>query len=167
MSFSIDHKQATAYELPPMGDYECIITDALQTVTRNETPCLAMTLAIRTDVPNPQKGGNLYHNLWMRKNPTPSDLACEGYSIKQIQIISAAAGLENGKSYKNLKAWCEDLKNRLVLVTVYHEDYKGKTYARISYFKPTQHPDYQPLPPSESPETDFMEFDDDDTDVPF
>lgn len=170
MSFSVDHKQASTYELPPMGDYECVIKSASQAQTKNGTPCVAIILAIRTDVSNPQKGGNLYHNLWKRKEPTPADLACGGYSIKQIQIISAAVGLENGKSYDSLDAWCDDLVNRLVLVSVYHETYNGKTNARISRFKSTQHPSYQPPQSSSYNAESFMELppsDDDDSDVPF
>ena len=140
MSFSVDHSQASAGLLPE-GEYECIIEFARQTTTRMGTPFIDIPLLIRKDVPdNPRHGGKIFHSLWMKREPTQADLACDGYSAKQIQSLSKAAGLPNGNAYADIDEWCADLAGRTVRVTVAHNTYKGNTNARVKWVNETRHP---------------------------
>lgn len=139
MAFSVNHEEAAAVEMKPAGDYECVVCDARQTTTTKGTPVISIKLAIRTDVPNPATG-ILFHNLWMKKEPTAADNACEGYSAKQIQSLSKAAGLPNGKNYPSIEAWCADLLTKPVRATLEHEEYNGRTIERVKWVNETQFP---------------------------
>lgn len=139
MSFNVDHSQANS--LLPEGEYECIIEFARQTTTRMGTPYINIPLIIRKDVAdNPKKAGKIFHSLWMKKEPTPADNACDGYSAKQIQTLSKAAGLPNGKGYASIDDWCNDLAGKLIRVTVYHAEYNGNVNARVSWTNETKYP---------------------------
>lgn len=131
-----------ANDLIPEGEYECIIRQVAVDVTRNGTEYIDVPLIIRNDVEeNPRRGGTIYHKLWRRREPTAADLACDGFSAKQIQSLSKAAGLPNGKSYPSMDEWMEELAGKLVRVTVYHEEYKGVEQARVSWVNQTRKPD--------------------------
>lgn len=138
MSFNVDHSQASS--LLPEGEYECIIKFARQTATPKGIPFIDIPLIIRKDVENPKKGGKIYHSLWMKNEPTQADMACDGYSAKQIQSLSKAAGLPNGKAYASIDDWCNDLAGKLIRVTVYHSEYKGKVNVRVRWANETQYP---------------------------
>lgn len=176
MGFSVDHSQANS--LLPEGEYECIIEFARQTTTRNGTPFINIPLIIRKDVAdNPKKAGKIFHSLWMKKEPTPADNACDGYSAKQIQSLSKAAGLPNGKSYANMEEWCADLAGKPIRVTVYHDEYKGNVNARVSWTNETKYPNVAALDKEThqamhgnifaSNNPDFTEIQNDPDDVPF
>lgn len=167
MAFAVNHKEA-GDGLRPKGEYECIIREARQTTTQNGTPCISIPLIVRNDVSNPSRG-TIFHNLWMKKEPTAADNACEGYSAKQIQSISKAAGLPNGKTYTGINEWCDDLKGKLLRITINHEEYKGKTNARVQWINETKHPDCKHIydAPTQLDAEGFTELDSDPNDVPF
>lgn len=150
----VNYEEAKA-GLIPEGEYEVMIQEARMIFTRGGTPCIDMPLIIREDVDeNPRKSGRIFHTLWKRKEPTAADLACEGYSAKQVQMLSKAAGLPNGRDYANMQDWCDDLKGRFLRVTVGHEEYRGQTNARVKWTNETKHPNgFSPI--------------DDESDVPF
>lgn len=146
MSFGIDYSQASSGELPE-GEYEAIIKYAGEDVTPvNKTAYINVTLVVRNDVDQPQKDCSIRHSIWHKKQPSPADLACGGYSAKQIQSLSKAIGLPDGKRYENLEDWCEDLGGKLTRITVKHEEYpegSGKKHARVRWLNETKHPDCQ------------------------
>lgn len=128
-------------ELIPTGDYECIIKYAGEDSTKRNTVFMGVTLVVRNDIDQPCKNKYIWHHIWQKKEPTPADLACSGYSSKQINAVSKAAKLPNGKSYDSLADWADELKNKCVRVTVEHEEYQGKTNARVKWINETKHPD--------------------------
>lgn len=160
MAFTTNYDEMDEQSLKPKGEYECVIKNAHETTTKSGAPCIAVDCSIRDDVENPCRG-MIFHNLWMRKkeNMTKADEACGGYSSKQIQSLSKAAGLPNGKSYESLADWCADLKGRPIRVVLEHDTYNGRTRERIKWFNVSKVP--APIPSEE----DMEDLGDDD--VPF
>ena len=136
MPFGVDYSQATDAELPE-GEYEAVIKYAGEDVTKvNKTPYINVTLVIRNDLDQLQKNRTIRHSVWHKKEPSQADLACGGYSAKQIQSLSKAAGLPNGKEYDSIEDWCEDLGDKPVRITVEHEEYpegSGQYRARVRW----------------------------------
>jgi len=161
MAFTTNYDEADEQSLKPEGEYACVIKRACVKATKYGTPYIAVDCFIRDDVENPCKG-IIFHSLWMRKkeNMTKADEACDGYSSKQIQSLSKAAGLPNGKSYESLQEWCADLKGRPVRVVLEHDTYNGRTRERVKWFNESKVP--TPIPSEED-----MEDLGDDGDVPF
>ncbi len=154
--FSVDHKAADD-DIRPEGEYECIIENAQQSVTRSGTHCIEVCMKVRSDVENP-RGGKIFYNIWKAKNPSKADTACEGYLSSWVQKLSKASGLPNGKNYESIDEWCKDLAGHPVKAKVIHDEYKGKVNAKVDAVSETKfplHPDF--VPPS----------DDDDNEVPF
>lgn len=183
MSFRVDHSQAA--DLLPAGEYEAVIKYAGEAVTEGGKEYIAVTLIIRNDVDQKQKNRSIRHSIWHKKEPSPADIACGGYSSKQIQSLSKAAGLPNGKEYGNLEDWCEDLANKPVRITVEHEEYpegSGTFHARVRWinesralpcrhvWKGSEDIDVEPVPAAESdpkPSNEFQEVKASDDDLPF
>ena len=128
-------------ELIPAGEYECIIKYAGEDSTKGGTVYMGVTLVVRNDINQPCKNKYIWHHIWQKKEPSPNDLACSGYSSKQINAVSKAAKLPNGKSYDTLTDWADELKNKCVRVTVEHEEYQGKTNARVKWINESKCPD--------------------------
>ena len=115
--------------LKPEGDYECIITGIEERTTKNGATGLNFTLVIRNDVEG-QRYGNacLFYTLWKRREPTDADKQVNGYSFGQVMAIGKAAALPDGKAYKDLAEYCQDLVDKCIRVTLKHEsnpDYKN------------------------------------------
>lgn len=133
MSFKVDHSQAGSSELPE-GEYEAIIKYAGEDATKiSRTEYINVTMVVRNDIDQPCKNRTIRHSIWHKKEPSPADVACGGYSSKQIQSLSKAVGLPNGKEYDNLEDWCEDLANKPVRITVEKEEYQGQTHSRVRW----------------------------------
>ncbi len=164
--FAVDHKAAES-DILPKGEYECIIVSANQTVNHNGTPVIHIALKIRDDIENPGSGA-IFYDLWMRRNPTEADQACEGWSAKQIQKLSKAAGLPNGKNYESIANWCEDLPCRAVRVTLGHGEWNGHINAEVKWVNETRFP-LKPgsVPLRDNREPDFIPPAEDDDDLPF
>ena len=142
MAYSVNYGEAAeGSDLIPVGEYECIIKYAGEGATHSGTVYMGVTLVVRNDVDQPCKNKYIWHHIWQKKEPTPADLACSGYSSKQINAVSKAAKLPNGKKYETLSAWADELKNKIVRVTVEHEEYQGKTNARVKWVNESKCPD--------------------------
>jgi len=141
MGFGVDYSQASeGNDLLPEGEYEVIIKYASESNTRGGTTYLNIACVIRNDINQQYKNKNLWHSIFQKKEPSPADLACNGYSSKQIQSLSKASGLQNGKKYESLADWCDDLKDHVILVTVEHDTYQGKTQARVKWTNESKFP---------------------------
>ena len=69
------------------------------------------------------------------------DLAVNGYTFGRLMAVGKAAKLTDGKEYKDLAEYCDDLVGKCVIAVVKHEtDDKGTTREKVSYLEPTQHP---------------------------
>ncbi len=177
MSFKVDHSQAGSSELPE-GEYEAIIKYAGEDATKiSRTEYINVTMVVRNDIDQPCKNRSIRHSIWHKKEPSPADIACGGYSSKQIQSLSKAVGLPNGKEYDNLEDWCEDLANKPVRITVEKEEYQGQTHSRVRWVNeskalPCKHvwPDAEDISGADDdpkPSNDFQEVKSSDEDLPF
>ncbi len=169
MGFSVNHNEASkGGGLIPEGEYEVIIKEAFLDVTKGGTAFINIPMIIRNDVEQPYQGAYIWHPLWKRKEPTTDDLACAGFSIKQIQTLSKAAGLENGKQYADLSDWCLDLRHRPLRVTVRHEEYNGRVSAKVGYINETRKSTVShQFKNSDMAPTGMEEIEDEDDDMPF
>lgn len=169
MAFNVNHDEAAEYELLPEGEYEVIIKSCKQTTSKNGTPCVNMQLVVRNDVAQSCQNYVLWDNLWKRREPTSADMAVEGYSVKQVQSLSKAAGLPNGKSYADINEWAADLAGKLIRVTIEHEEYQGSKYARVKWRNESKQPTCKHIWKKEEanvPDVGYAELDEDE-DVPF
>lgn len=141
MAFEINH--AAAFNIVPEGEYEFIITACGISTTRGGTEYIDIQLTVRNDVA--QHGCNrvVYSPIWRAKQPEPKDAACDGFMANQINRISRAADLTNGKSYGSINEWCADLVGKPLRATVYHDEYNGQTNARVRNMNKTNFPDVQ------------------------
>ncbi len=141
MSFGINYDDAaTGSDLLPKGDYEVVIKYAGEDATKGGTVYINVTMVIRNDVDQQYKNKYIWHSIWQKKEPSAADIGCGGYSYKQIQSLSKAAGLPNGKKYESLASWCEELKDKVVRVTIDHEEYKGEMQARVKWVNESKFP---------------------------
>ena len=167
MAFTVDHSAANS--LKPEGKYEVIVEKAKPSFTKSNKPCINFVLVIRNDVPNPTKGGKLFTSLYKRREPTPADLAVDGYSAAQVQGWCKAAQIPNGKRFESVEDLCESLTGALVCISVQHQtDDAGRTRENVSWPEPTQHPDcrHQHKDAAAAP-AEFTPLPDNDQDVPF
>jgi hypothetical protein len=138
MGFSVDHEKADMGELIPAGTYEMIVRNArLNTTRASGKEYISVLFVVRNDVEQPQKNRAFFHSLWRRTDPTPADEACEGFSAGQINALSKALKIKNGRHYKDLTDWMNDLDNRVCVVTVEHREYSGRTYANARRLEPS------------------------------
>jgi len=173
-------------EIIPEGEYECIIKYAGEDATKGGTMYMGITLVVRNDVDQSCKNKYIWHRIWQKKEPSPADIACSGYSSKQINAVSKAAKLPNGKAYGSLSDWADDLKNKIIRVTVEHEEYQGKTNVKVKWVNESKCPDCrhkwkgvadvagEAAPPDKQPTyssgpnpNDFEEVPTSDNDLPF
>jgi len=132
MGFGVDYEKASSGDgIMPDGDYEVIIKQALEDVSKSGTQYINIPLIVRNDVEQQYKNAYIWHMVWKVKEPKEADKSSDGYSSWGIQTLSKAAGLPNGKKYKNLQEWCEDLKGKLLRVTVKNEPYNGNPQIKV------------------------------------
>lgn len=178
MSLTINHDDAMeGSNILPEGEYEVFIKYICEDVTKSGTIHIAATLIIRNDVEQGYKNKYIWYNLWKRKNPSATDAACNDYGARDIQTLSKSAGLTNGKKYEGLDDWFEDLKGKVIRVTIKHEEFNGQQQAKVNYVNPSRYPENKHLFKSNNPaspdrvaETNadgFVEIDDSDDDLPF
>ena len=141
MAFQINH--SAAFDVIPEGDYEFVITSCRINATRGGTEYIDVQMTIRNDVAQSQQNRVVYNPIWRAKNPAAEDVACDGFRARDINQLSRAAALENGKSYTGIDEWCADLVGKAVRATVYHDEYNGNVNARVRRMSKTNFPDIQ------------------------
>lgn len=141
MAFSIDHSKA--FDVIPEGEYEFIISACRLNATRGGTEYIDVQLTVRNDVAQKQQGRVVYHAIWRAKQPNAADQACDGFMASNINQLSRAADLTNGKSYNGIADWCADLVGKPLRATVYHDEYNGNVNARVNRLNKTNYPDVQ------------------------
>ena len=141
MAFNTDYNEVNESNVLPAGEYEVIIKYACGDVTKiNMKAHIAITLVIRNDVDQSYKNKHIWYKLWKRKEPSAVDISVGGYSIKQINTLSRAAGLQNGKSYDSLEDWFQDLQDKPIRVTTKVDEQYG---AEVQYVNESKYPDCQ------------------------
>ncbi|MFA6930866.1 MAG: DUF669 domain-containing protein [Lentisphaeria bacterium] len=167
MEFTTDYSDVDEGGILPIGEYEAIIKYAGEdTVQTTGTVYINVTMVARNDVEQPCKNKYIWHKLWHRKEPTPADVKLGGYSSKQINALSKSAGLPNGKKYASLAEWCEELGGKCVRITVEHEEYKGKTQAKVKWVNESKHPECRHVWKDQAA-AEFTELPNDDGELPF
>lgn len=141
MAFQINH--SAAFDTIPEGDYEFVITSCRINATRGGTEYIDVQMTIRNDVAQAQQNRVVYNPIWRAKNPAAEDTACDGFRARDINQLSRAAALENGKSYTGIDEWCADLVGKAVRATVYHDEYNGNVNARVRRMSKTNFPEIQ------------------------
>lgn len=142
MAFSQNNSAATG-GLKPEGKYETIITSIDEKTTKRGSQYLSIRLTIRNDIEG-QKYGNacLFDAIYKKKEPTQEDLAVNGYTFGRLMAVGKAAKLTDGKEYKDLAEYCDDLIGKCVIAVLKHEiGTDGVEREKVSYLEPTQHPD--------------------------
>ena len=143
MAFSQNNAAAQG-GLKPEGRYETIITSIDEKANKNGKPYLNIRLTIRNDVEG-QKYGNacLFYQIWKKKEPTQEDLSVNGYIYGMVMGLGEAAGLPDGKEYKDLAEYCNDLVGKCVIAQLVHEigENDGVEREKVKYLSKTAHPD--------------------------
>ena len=166
MSFNINHDEAGGdYSLLPEGEYEVVVKYAHENATKSGTVYISLPLAVRNDIEQKYQNKILWHALWHRREPSAADLATDGYSNAQIQAISKAVGLPNGRAFGSLEEWMAYLEGKPLRVTVKHEAYNNQTRERVQWTNNTLHPDVQHVWRDPALKTAAIEAEEDD--LPF
>ena len=142
MAFSQNNAAAQG-GLKPEGRYETIITSVDEKTYKSGSTSLNFRLTIRNDIPE-QKYGNacLFYQIWKAKEPTKEDLAVNGYTFGKIMSVGKAAGLPDGKEYKDLAEYCNELIGKCVVAQLKHKTGDdGIERENVIYLNNTNHPD--------------------------
>lgn len=141
MGFRTNYDDVQDYSLIPEGEYEAVIQKIEERTTQKGAVGLNMTLVIRNDVEQKCKNRCIFHTLWKRKEPAQADMQVQGYGFSQVMQLAKSAGLTDGTEYENVYELCGELVNRVIRVTIYHEEYNGKTSERVKYINASQFPE--------------------------
>lgn len=143
MAFSQNNSAANDFSLKPEGNYEVIITGIEERTTKKGKTWLNFKLTIRNDVEG-QKYGNacLFYKIWKAVNPTAEDLSVDGYIFSRVMGVGKAAKLPDGKEYKDLKEYCNELIGKCVIAVLKHEVGDDDVVREVvNYLNETKHPD--------------------------
>lgn len=142
MGFSTNYENVNDdYEVLPEGDYEVVIRNIEERITKKGATGLNLSLVIRNDVEQNYKNRYIFHTLWKRKEPTAADKQVQGYSFNQVMRLAKSAGLPSGKTYETLQDMCRDLMHRPLKITLEHREFNGKTQEDVKYVNATAFPD--------------------------
>lgn len=140
MSIKVDFNQAQQGRfVAPEGQYECIIKAARHDMTKGGTEYLHITLVIREDVEQVGQGEVIDWSVWKKKIPTQRDP--EGFPIGVIQHISKVVKFDNGQEFATFDDWMKALAGKPVCVEIKHDEFNGRTSAKVAYSHETAYPE--------------------------
>ncbi|HZJ77135.1 MAG TPA: DUF669 domain-containing protein [Oscillospiraceae bacterium] len=122
--FTINHDEATDFGTIEEGEYEVIVTKAFEDAARSGTLFINLHLVIRNDIEQPNKNRYIFGSIWQSKQTGE-------YHSGMINAVAKALRIENGKKFNTLEELLEDFLGKTARVTVGHEEYNGKTNARV------------------------------------
>lgn len=140
MSFSTNYENIGG-GLLPVGKYECIVKDAIPTVTKNGTPYLDIRFVIRNDVEQKYQNKYIFHSIWKKKNPTEQDKQTDNYNFSQLMNLANAVKLPSGKDYASVDELCKDFIGKCCNVEIGHDEYNGQTRERVKFCYQTSFPE--------------------------
>lgn len=138
----LDYKNSTSDVLPE-GTYETVIRDACFDSTLAGEQCIKIEFKVRSDVDQKYQNSIIWHRLYKAKNPSPQDMACDGYRAVQINALSRAAAFADGAEFESMADWMQHLTGRMVKLEARHEPYNGKIYVRVGKMMQSEYPDIQ------------------------
>ena len=130
MSFKVPEP---VFNIVPEGTYEVILKDGgYMDVTKGGTTYLNIPMVVRNDVEQKCKNMFIWDSIWVNSTQKHIDF--------KISSISAAVGIPPGTEFDDFEQWGAFLKNKVLRVTVKHEEYQGKMQANISGYYKTAFP---------------------------
>lgn len=153
MAIKINYEQV--HDIIPEGAYEFQIGSASLATTKGGTEYISIPMTIRKDVDQAQKGRVLFHAIWRKKEPNNMDSQIGGFNFSSVMTILKNAGIPAGTEFDSLKDMLKAVDGKPIRGTVVHDEYNGRTNAKINTFAPTQ---YQSVVEGTAVEPDDIPF---------
>lgn len=120
-----------SFGILPEADYECVISEIKQDVSKGEKTkgalMLKITYTIREDVEQEGKKRKIFDQL----------IDHESTSFKFDQLY-AALGFEDGREFNSVEEVIDAIAYGCVIVHTKNEVYQEKTSAKVHYLKPSE-----------------------------
>lgn len=129
--FKVDHDKASEGGLVTEGEYEVVVFKAFEDAAKSGTQFINLHLIIRNDIEQKHKNQWLFGSIWQSK-------ATGEYHQGMLNGVARALQIENGKTFNTLDELVGEFVGKTARVTVKHEEYNGKTNARIQRWDPTK-----------------------------
>lgn len=127
MSITTNYENLNSYILPE-GKYEVVVEAVEQKQTKTSgADYMEAALRIRKDVEQSHGGAILWHNFY-KSNKT------DEYVLGFVMDAAKCLGVPANQSYEDIESLIYDFVGRCALVGVRHEEYNGRTYARVAYW---------------------------------
>jgi hypothetical protein len=132
MAFRTDYTNVGNLMVPP-GEYEVVVKGAYfdKAKTTNKD-YFSIPLVIRNDVEQKYQNARIWDGIF-------------GLTDKAIawktNNISSAVKIPEGAEFEDLDDWGRYIIDKPMRVKVKHEDYEGRTQARIQFYNETKFPD--------------------------
>lgn len=127
-------------DIIPEGTYEFQIGSASTATTKGGTDYISIPMTIRKDLDQPQKGRVLFHAIWKKHEPNSMDAQISGFNFGSVMAILKNAGIPAGTEFDSLKDMLKAVEGKPIRGTVTHDEYNGRTSAKINTFSPSQAP---------------------------
>ena len=123
--FTIDHEDVFEGGLVEEETYEVVVFKAFEDAANSGTQFINLHLIIRNDLDQKHKNQYLFGSIWQSK-------ATGEYNKGMINTVAKALKIENGKKFNSLDELVSDFVGKTARVVVKHEEYNGKTNARVN-----------------------------------
>ena len=129
--FKMNHEEAfEGYSEIKDGEYEVIITQAMENSTPGGAEFLDIRLQIRNDIEQPSQNAYIFYKIWKSKEKNV-------YSSVMINTLGKNCRMQNGKEYKKMQDLLDDFVYKTLRVKVKNEEteYNGATYTNLNVKK--------------------------------
>lgn len=123
--FKVEHDKASEGGLVAEGEYEVVVFKAFEDAARSGTQFINLHLIIRNDIDQKHKNQWLFGSIWQSKETGE-------YHQGMLNGVARALKIENGKTFNTLEELTNEFVGKTARVTVKHEEYNGKTNARVN-----------------------------------
>ncbi|MCR2045513.1 DUF669 domain-containing protein [Anaerosalibacter massiliensis] len=130
-NFQVNHDEAVDFGLIEEGEYEVIVAKAFEDAAKSGTMFINLHLVVRNDVDQKYQNKYIFASIWQSKETNQ-------YHAGMLNTVAKALRIENGKRYNSLEELLNDFRGKTARVTVKHEEYNGKTNARVKGWEPSK-----------------------------
>jgi hypothetical protein len=113
----------TGFAPLPIGEYECIVSDAKVAETSTGKPMLKVTLTVRDDIEQEGQKRKFFDNMVEQEN-----------MMWKFQQVAKAAQLEQGVDLETLADFAQAILYKPVRIKNKHEVYNEEKQDRIAYW---------------------------------